>query len=378
MMKKQFASVRIAIGFVLICLLCYYGYSLWANYRISNMKFATIKPGRINIVGVDLGKGFKIVVANQVAQLRQRSEKEQKGPLQENYEDTNDDSGSKRNRIPIRDMLGAMQGDEEKLSRFVMTLNDIRDDKLPPERVYWKADDLKKALGGDAALKAKLVSDLNIELDGTPLPELRTKSLEDGIVILLPVPIRVRVGAEQKTLTATVMRPYRPNLMKHIEQLYEDKAEATKRTEIAYYIQESQKTIQDPKTKENVAKSIEAILDPSSAEEYAQGPESVLQAATIVVNDSMIRSASEKTYDTAQGRFSDLTLNLRGEGPDRLWAYTRGKVGTQLLLIADGIAIAAPRITHELAQSELVITQMKDKVLLDQAIQAINAHGGAK
>jgi hypothetical protein len=68
----------------------------------------------------------------------------------------------------------------------------------------------------------------------------------------------------------------------------------------------------------------------------------------------------------------DLTVKLTPEGRDRLWQYSRGRVNSQLLLIVNGIAIAAPRIQHELAQGELTITQMPDEVLVRDAVEIIN------
>jgi preprotein translocase subunit SecD len=68
----------------------------------------------------------------------------------------------------------------------------------------------------------------------------------------------------------------------------------------------------------------------------------------------------------------DLTINMTEEGRRRLWQYSKSRVGTQLLLIADGIAIAAPRIQHELAQGNLTITQMRDEVLLRDATDMLN------
>ena len=72
----------------------------------------------------------------------------------------------------------------------------------------------------------------------------------------------------------------------------------------------------------------------------------------------------------------DLVLDLNDEGRDRLWKYSRNKVGTQLLLIVDGVAIAAPRVRHELAQKTVTITQMPDKALIQDAIDDIRTSTG--
>lgn len=381
-MNKSRSSTKIAIGFVLLAGALYGGMTFYSNWRISHFNYLPIKPGRVNIVGVDLGAGFRIVVANQMAQLRQASPEEmtQMGPGDAGTKDEDDsmdsDESAKKSRIPIREMLGAMQGDESQLSKFVMILNNINDDSLPPERIYWAASDIEKALDGDKALRAKLERDLNVSLDGTPLPELRISSLEDGIVIKAPVPVKVQVGSQQKTLTATVLQPYKPKLMRDVEFQYEKKAQADKTMMLGYYVELSKAVLANPKTKENVAETLKDMLSPQSLATLAVGPEHVLQGATVVINDSMITDASYSTYQTTSGKSHDLSIHLTGEGSDRLWKYSKGKVGTQLLLVADGIAIAAPRIRYELSERSLVITQMPDETLVKEAVDMINKHRG--
>ena len=68
----------------------------------------------------------------------------------------------------------------------------------------------------------------------------------------------------------------------------------------------------------------------------------------------------------------DLSVDVSDEGRRRLWKYSKERVGTQLLLVADGIPIAAPRIQHELAQDSLTITQMEDEVLVRDAVEMLN------
>ncbi len=378
-MNKVRHSTKIAVGFVALAVGAFFGYRFYSNWRVDQFHFAEIKPGKVNIVGVDLGRGFKIVVANQMAQLRQLSAEETMkqgsagvggggGGMEA------DTGGGKKSRIPIREMLGAMQGNEGELSKFVSILNDLREDKLPPERVYWEAEDVKKALAGDATLKQKLINDLNVQVDGTPLPELRIKSLEDGIVVRAQVPVKVSVAGVRQVLHATILKPFKPRLLQAVEFRYEDKAKADRQMQIGYYIEESRKLIENPKQKEDVARSLRDLLDEKNLAQLADGPERVLQSATVVINESFINKASYKSYNASTGKLSDLTIELTDEGSDRLWKYSKGRVGTQLLLVAEGIAIAAPRISHELSERSLDITQNPDEVLVREAVDLINKH----
>ena len=377
-MNKPRKSTQIAIGMAILFASAIFGYRAYSNYRVSQFHFSEIEPGVVNIVGVDLGRGFKIVVANQMAQLRQvtaeDSMKEGSAGVGGNDREDSGDSSGKKSRVPMREMLGAMQGNEQALSRFVMILNNIKENDLPPERVYWAASDIQKALDGDPKLKQKLVNDLNIQLDGTPLPELRVKSLEDGIVIQVPVPIKVNVGGVQKTLTATLLKPFKPKLLSIVEYRYEQKANADKTMQIGYYLEESQKILSNPKSKEDIASELRGTYSQSVFTELAESPERVLRSAKIIVNDTMIKKASYNTYAASTGKLHDLSVELTSEGSDRLWQYSKNRIGTQLLLVANGVPIAAPRIRHELSQSSLDITQMPDEVLVREAVDAINKH----
>jgi hypothetical protein len=60
------------------------------------------------------------------------------------------------------------------------------------------------------------------------------------------------------------------------------------------------------------------------------------------------------------------------EGRKRLWKYSINEVGSQILLLVDGIAIAAPRIQHPLTQSQLSIKGLPDEVLVSDAADAMN------
>ena len=68
----------------------------------------------------------------------------------------------------------------------------------------------------------------------------------------------------------------------------------------------------------------------------------------------------------------DITINLTDEGRMRLWKYSVGRVESHLLLVADGIPIAAPIIRDELREGELTITQMEDEALVKDAVDALN------
>ena len=112
-------------------------------------------------------------------------------------------------------------------------------------------------------------------------------------------------------------------------------------------------------------------------ESRLEAPQRLLENTNVVLNESFIDDASYKSYKTSDGHtLSDLTVKLNDEGRRRLWKFTKDRVGGQILLIADDVAIAAPRIEHELALSEFTIQQMPDQVLVDEAVKSIKASKG--
>jgi preprotein translocase subunit SecD len=86
--------------------------------------------------------------------------------------------------------------------------------------------------------------------------------------------------------------------------------------------------------------------------------------------------AELKRLEASNGaRSYNLDVELDQEGRDRLWLYSRGKVGTQLLLVLRGIAVAAPRIDHELSERRVTITQLEDEGIAEETLNAIKKGG---
>ena len=361
------SSTKIGIGFALLVVLSIAGYRFIMARAIANEHFDPPVPGTVNLVGIDAGAGYRIIVANQMAQLVQASD-EFEGKESSNEGAT---EGAIKKRIPIREMLAVLRGDSEAVGPFVMTMNEMSENDLPPVAPTWKAEDLRKALDGDKALEARLVNDLNMKLDGTPLSKLRISALESGIIVDSPVEVTVNMNGKPTKVVGRVREPYRPRLMKAVEARYADKANLTREMQAGFYQEEAGKVLRGEVTKEDVRQSIESIISPKLASSRAEVAERVLKSATVVVNESHIDTASVREIDTNDGKRYSLTLDLTNEGSRRLWKHSLDRVGTQLLLIADGVAIAAPRISHILAEDELTITQMQDRVLAEDAVRML-------
>ncbi len=364
------SSTKIAVGFVAIVAAGVFGFHAYSAYRVGNLQFNEIEPGELNLVGVDLGKGFRIVVANHVAELVEGTST---GPT-----DTTSPEDTERKRIPIKELLKSLQGDEEALGKFVSIVNGFKENDLPPERIIWSQTDLEKALAGDTKTKARLEDALNVKLDGTPLDHLDTRALENGIVLEVVVPVRVSVAGVPRKMNGKVLIPFKARLLQSVEERYSNKAVVRKEDQAGYYREEAQKVLRGDTQKQDVAQAIREKISERSRTSLAEAPERILGSAKIIVNEKFIDQASLSKTKTAKGDLYSLTIRTNGEGSDRLWQYSRNRLGKQILLIERGTAIAAPQIEHELSQSELTIDQMQDADLAQEAVDLINGKSKPK
>ena len=340
-----------------------YGYHYADDFLLGREHFAPLAPGTVNIIGLDKKAGYFIIIENRAAKLvYSGSGGFAAGPM-----DNPDASSGDKKFVPIKDMLAGLQGNVEGLSHYVERLNEITAADDTPDAPVWKIEDVEKAVNGDAALTAKLVHDLNVNLDGTPIDRVSKSALQNGILIDTPVAMKIPGG---KSIYARVRRGYSPILMKKVldrlkDKFYGKEAVAREYAAAAAGI----KTGETPK--EDVKKS---LLQFKSADDLAGFPQRILDSITTIVNDRQITLASYSTQTTPKGNQYTLIINLTDEGRKRLWQFARNHEGDQLLLTVDGVAIAAPFIGHatDLAGGQIEINGMEDESLVQDAVNTIN------
>ncbi|MBV6457550.1 MAG: hypothetical protein HONBIEJF_00663 [Fimbriimonadaceae bacterium] len=374
--RSKARPFQIAAFFVLFAVGGTWLYKGILRAQVADYELKPIKPGNVNLIALKTGGNYRIIVSNQIAQLAEVQRTSFEGPT--SYEDTEEEATNKK-RIPLKEMLLGLQGDEKALSKFVMIMNELKEADLPAERVIWEPEDIQKALDGDEPLRKKLTSDLNVNLDGTPLDQLSIPSIENGIVVKAPVKIRVVIDGGPKILNAYILEPYRPRFAREVAKRYSEKFVDTNAIR-GYYMEEAKRVLDDPKERENVANTLRDYIDPVRLARYAEIPERLLGDAQVLVTENHVVDASyvEEERTDNRRRFR-LSIQVNDEGKRRLWKYSMDHKGVQILLVANGVAIAAPRIATELTGSDFTIDRMPDEDLLKDAVKMINdARTGGK
>ena len=372
------ASTKIVIGFIVLLALGYFGKDLFERLALRGTVLTPIAPGQVNIVGVDVKNGgYHIVVADGIAQLVQ-SPNGSFGPGDSDPGSSdNSDSDSDKKRVPLKELIETLQGKSEAVGQYVAVLNDMKQDDLPPTKIEvdWKAADIQKAINGDAKLKQKLQDDLNTNLDGTPQTAFRPNAFENGIVIHLPVTLNVPTVDGVKPVTGDLLVPFQSNLMKALESRVKDESSIFDPHNLAGFYGEVGKTYQDrADIRQNMSNALKQIVSKDNVSRMIELPQKMLDSVQILANESLITSASYRSEDTNKGPVYDMDINLTDEGRKRLWQYTKDHVGDQLLLVVDGVAIAAPRVGAELAQSSLTISNLPDERIVKDAVTRTNSH----
>ena len=366
-MIKLRSSTKVVASFFAIVVGGWFAYNKIEDVMIMGQTFPPIVPGRINIIAVNPAN-YRIIIANQVAKLVQT----QGGFNANESDDEADENSTIKKIVSIKDMLAILQGDSEALGEFVMSMNDMSENELPPVRVTWTKDQIQKALAGDAVLSKKLVSDLNIQLDGMPLSGVRPPSIENGIVVEIPVTLDVPMNGKLTPVTGKVLEAFKPIIVKAVNTLVADKSNVDNAMIAGYYEQEAEKVLQGKSPKENIRKELQELIDSDAADKLTETPKQLLSTATVLVNDSMMADASYQAQSTATRHpYYQLKIDLNDEGRRRLWKYSRQRVGAQLLLTSDGVAIAAARIAHPLSGGEITIDNLGDPTLLQDFDQTL-------
>lgn len=351
---------------VLVLLGAWFGGNwLYAEWAVGKMELVPIEAGRVNLFGVELS-GERIIVANGTAMLIRGSGV--------NDKDAASGDDARGPAVPIRALIGSLNGDEEALSELLESLNDIDPTTFPPPETVWEEEQLRAALRGDRDLLRKLERQLGTTLRGEPADRISLANLRAGITVRVRVPVQISVeGAAAKKVEGVVRVNYRTRFAQEVlnNRVIRDTFDPT---EAALYgvVREVWAAMED-RPHQDVRADLESLLDEKGKARLAHPVESLLSRTTILATEREITDASLREYDdpTRDRSLFALQLTLTDHARYRLWKYTRGKGQPQLLFAVDGVAVAAPIVQHEMKYSVVEILNVSDEVDARKAVQVI-------
>lgn len=362
------------IGAAVVLGLAWGGLKLWSEVNLSGYKPVPVKPGEINLVAVRRSAGYKIIVSNGTAHLAELS-----GNTAFDAPDTNEQAAAQNTpHLPIKETLKALQGDAKALGEMVMAVNDSKPDDFPSVFVVWTAEDIEKALNSDAELRKKLEHDLNTKLDGSPLETFNLDAILNGIVIDSPVTVKVPIEGKEQEIVCRIQEPYKTLFAGSVQKMIDEKFNPTTAAMLGFYRDKANEVLNTGR-KEDVAGSLKARTSRDKLQTWATRPERILANMTVLISDNQMEGARFDSYPGPnRSILSDVTLKLTDDGRKRLWKYSHDNLGFQLLLTVNGVAIAAPKITTELAESEVKLTRIPSKELVEEAVNSINKLASGK
>ena len=339
-----------------------YGYT---KLRLGNVDLHPIDSSDLCLLAISPKAGVKTIVANQMVQIVESSTK---------FSGDSDggsggvENGAVKKRIPVKELIGVLGGNPESAQDFVRKMRDIDEDNAVAEAApIWTEEDLEKAFAGDAVLQKKLEIDLCMSMDGEPNPTINRITFFYGIRIKIPIIVKVpnALGTQIKTFDIVSFKPrFMSQFYKIMQTKFYDKAQL--QTFYGSFLSH------DKPESQKVADAVRKIFSRTEDSEELGKVTHIAANSTILVNQSMIEAVSMEPQTDGKVTTYDLKIKLTPEGKNRLWKFS-SEGGTQILVISKGVAIAAATIGTQLNSEELVIKQIADRSLVEEAVSLIHS-----
>jgi len=360
---KLRASTKILFGFVGLVAVAFGGNIAYTKISLSSVNLNPVPSGDVCLIAIGKGANVRDITANHMVQIVEASSNFGGGTGPEG----GPSSGSVKKRIPVRELIGILNGDVDSVATFVRKMrNDGEDNDPVDEAPMWMRADIEKAFKGDAALKTKLEKDLNMTLDGKPSPTLNRVAFFDGIRIKIPLTLAVP-NAKGPTLEAFDVVTFKPKFMsrfyKSMREKFYDKTQLQDYY-AAFLAGETDLT-------EDIDATLKSVFQRSQESEELKKVQRIGTNTNILVSQSMISSAEMQQDTEGKDVTYDLKLRLTPEGKNRLWKFS-SEGGTRVILVSKGVAVASATIGTQLNSEELVIKQIADKTLLEDAVALIH------
>lgn len=352
-------STKILIGALLIAGL-WFGNQVREAQLVKTIPTPPIPAGRFTMLGLKPSDRYSILIANQTAFIAI-------GAGQETF--SKSEGGAAGTRVPTDDLIKAKSGDAEALAHLIVRLNKLTPEDPPQSPVTWTEADVRKALDGDAGLRDRLEVDIAYPLSpGRPLPELSVSAIDNGIIVLVDVPVTYELPGGRRSVVAKVPFYYRSSAANQLAERVATKALGAEAS-IALY-----RTLAEA-SKENANESLRALFSPSKVRKLAESAQNLLDATFIVLTEKFITSARAIEVPPAPMHTQptyDLHLSLTPEGRARLYRFSSVYGGRRVLVVFDGVALEGSQLTKGLNVPKFSITRIRDARRLAKLVEYLN------
>ncbi|MBI1334990.1 MAG: hypothetical protein JST12_05100 [Armatimonadetes bacterium] len=361
---KLRASTKILLGFVGIVGVAYGGNFAYTRLSLRNVNLDPIPSGDLCLIALGKASNVTDITANHMVQIIEGS-----STFSGDSGDASGgpQSGSVKKRIPVRELIGTLNGDPDSAQAFVRRMRDYDDENAAvADSPLWEKADIEKALKGDPVLKPKLENDINMSVDGKPGQILNRVAFFDGIRIKIPISISVpnAKGNVIQTSDIVVFKPrFITEFYKTMREKFYDKNQLQN-----YYTAYLKQHVDDKN--ENIGETFQAVFHKSETSEELAKVQRIASNTKVLVSQSMISEVKMAEDTEGKDPTYDLTIRLTPEGRNRLWKYSV-ESGHRVIVVSKGVAIASATIGTSLNSEELVIKQIPDKGLVEEAVNII-------
>lgn len=360
---KLRASTKILFRFIGLVGLVYIGNYGYTKLKLQGVDLNPIPSSDFCLLAIGPKAGVRTIVANQMVQIVESSDQFKADESREGGAE----SGSVKKRIPVKELVGVLGGDVESAEIFVRKMRDINEENENiDEAPIWTKEDVEKALNGDSVLQPKLCHDLNVTKDGKPEPILNRLAFFYGIRIKIPITLKApnAKGLDIKTVDVVNFKPRFMSLFyKDMQTKFYSKSQLQN-----YYTSFIRDASLEPQDLKDTLKKVFIRTEESDELKKASW---IASHALIVVNQPMVESVAMETQNDGGVKTYDLKIRLSPEGKNRLWKFSADG-GTQILVVSKGVAIAAATIGTQLNSQELVIKQIADQRLVEEAVSLVS------
>lgn len=356
--------LRPSTKFLLVALViagAWFGNQLRLAQIVKTIPTPPIAPGRFTMLGLKPSDRYSILIANQTAFIAIGAGQETFGK---------GEGGATGTRVPTDDLLKAKAGDAKALASLIVRLNKLTPEDPPQSPVTWREGDVRKALEGNAELRDRLEVDIAYPLSrGRPLPTLNISAIDNGIIVLVEVPVTYELPRGRSTVVAHVPFYYRSAAANRLAEKVATKALGAEAS-IALYRALAQASSED------AGESLRSLFSPAKVRRLAESAEDLLDQTFIVLTERFITSARSVEVPPAPMHTQptyDLHLSLTPEGRARLYRFSSVYGGRRVLVIFDGVALEGSQLTKGLNVPKFSITRIRDGRRLARLVEYLNS-----